>query len=522
VQIFINGVFISCEDENRIFRVLVEEDGRIVYTGDTVPDAYGDIPSRIDMEGRCVVPAFADTHIHFSSYCFFKEHLDVRQADSFDTLADRIRGYERANMGAKILLGFGCSAHTVEERRLPDLSFFEGVTSKPLFLVKYDGHAAVANSALLRLLPPSITGDPGFDPSSGWFCKQAFYRAVNHITRSVSPYRLLKSLAKGTDDLAGNGIGLIHTVEGLGFPLDMDVDIMRLAARGLPLHFRIYFQTMNVRKVVRRKLPQIGGCFATALDGSFGSEDAALIEPYTHNTHNKGMLAYSQREVTRFVKTANRVGLQVAMHAIGDGAIEQAITAFEDALADFPRYDHRHVIIHANLMSPPVMERAARLGVHVAVQPSLLHWQEEPMEYLTKILGDRAHRLIPLKSMFGHGLTVAGGSDAPCTPPDPLHGIHAACNHPNQDERISVLDALRMYTNHASRLSFDDRERGTLTEGKVADFAVLDRNPLLCAPELLKNIHVTGLYLNGAPYENSAKTPFNLCVRALKHRIFCP
>jgi len=519
MHIFENGVFVSCEDNNRVFSVLIEDEGRIVFTGDAVPEKYRKIPARTDLNGRCVVPAFADTHIHFSSFCFFEEHLDVRNAESFDDLSERIHSCEKRHPEAKVILGFGCSAHTLREKKLPDVTLFDRITSKPIFIVKYDGHAALANTTLLRKFPEKVTDAPGFEKTSGWLAKQAFYEAVNHISKSVPPYALLKTFIKGTDHVAGNGIGLVHTVEGLGFPMDMDIDMMRMAAKGLPLQFRIYFQTMDIRKVFRRKLPRIGGCFANALDGSFGSEDAALMEPYANNPDNGGMLAYTQKEVSDFVKTANRVGLQVSMHAIGDAAVLQAITAYEDALKDFPRSDHRHVIIHANLMPPPLLERAARLGVHLAVQPSMLHWKEEPMEYLVSVLGDRAGRLVPLKSMLRHGLTIAGGSDAPCTPPDPILGIHAACNHPNPEECIPVEDALRMYTNWAARLSFDEENRGTLTEGKVADFAVLDRNPLDLVPEKLKEMKVTGLYINGQPYQNPAKTPFDLCLQALKQTI---
>ena len=101
-------------------------------------------------------------------------------------------------------------------------------------------------------------------------------------------------MISGSDYMARRGIGLIHTVEGVGFPLDMDVDLMRIASLGLPQKFRTYFQTMDIRKVRRRKLPCIGGCFTTALDGCFGSEDAALTSPYTNAPGNRGVLFYSQ------------------------------------------------------------------------------------------------------------------------------------------------------------------------------------------------------------------------------------
>jgi len=320
-----------------------------------------------------------------------------------------------------------------------------------------------------------------------------------------------------SDELARRGFGLIHTVEGLGFPLDADIDLMRFAARGLPLQYRIYFQTMDVRKVIRRNLPRIGGCFATALDGCFGTEDAALSEPYSNNPANRGFLAYSQQQVSAFVKRANRMGLQVSLHAIGDAAVEQALIAYEDALADFPRQDHRHVIIHANIMPPPLLERAARMGIHIAIQPPLLHWEQEPMDYLTHILGERVQRLMPLKDMLDYGLTIAGGSDAPCSYPDAVRGIHAACNHPVADQRISTLDALRMHTHWAARLSFDEAQRGTLTPGKIADFVALDKNPLVVKHEHMKDIKVMNLYLKGRPYEPSLRNPTDLCKRALKN-----
>ena len=202
-------------------------------------------------------------------------------------------------------------------------------------IVKYDGHAAVGNSALISKMPAAILADPGFDKDTGWFYLNAFYLAVNSITKSVSLPALFKNLIAGSDALARKGIALVHTAEGVGFPLDLDVDFMRFANRGLPQTFQIFFQTMDVQKVLRRKFPRIGGCFANALDGCFGSEDAALREPYSNNPENRGTLFYQQTEVNDFVVKANRAGLQIAMHAIGDAAIDQALTAFEAALARF-------------------------------------------------------------------------------------------------------------------------------------------------------------------------------------------
>jgi len=500
MHVFKNAEFISCEEKNRIFSFLVEKDGQILFTGNQLPEEFKSCAA-VDLNNQCVVPAFGDTHMHFSSFAYFNSGLDCRNVGDFDELGELIRGYIARGKKEKVILAFGCSAHTVKEKKLPSRHDLDRITDRPLMIVKYDGHAAVGNSALMTKMPAAILADPGFDKDTGWFYLNAFYRAVNSITQSVSLPALFKNLIAGSDYLAGKGIALVHTAEGVGFPLDLDVDFMRFANRGLPQTFQVFFQTLDVKKALSRKLPRIGGCFATALDGCFGSEDAALKDPYTHNPQSRGTLFYPQNEVDDYVMRANRAGLQVAVHAIGDAAIDQALTAFEAALNDFPRDDHRHIIIHADLMDKAAVERAAKLNLCIALQTPFLYWPQEPVDYLRHILGKRVENLIPLKSMLAAGITIAGGSDAPCTLPDPVAGIFAACNHPNPDESVSVLDALRMHTAASARLSFDENTRGTLTNGKRSDFVVLNKNPLQTPVEKLNAVKVEALYLKGKEYE---------------------
>lgn len=517
MKIFKNAKFVSCEENNRIFSVLAEQNGNIVYTGNEPPLFHGE---EIDLKGKCVVPAFGDTHIHFTSFSFFNSGLDCRYAADFEDLGMIINKYIDENPGEKVIVGFGCSAHTVSEKRLPDKEVLDRITSHPIMIVKYDGHASVANSALIKKLSPDVLKDPGFDRQTGWFYQNAFYLAVNSITKSVSLVKVLKNLIGGSDYLARKGIALVHPAEGVGFPFDVDVTIMKMAAGGLPQKFHIFFQTMDEKKVLRRKLPCIGGCFATALDGCFGSEDAALNEPYSNDAKNQGVLFYPQAVVDAFVKRANEKSLQISMHAVGDKAIGQVLFAYEKALSEFPRQDHRHIIIHADLMSEELIEKAAKLGICIALQTPFLMWREEPMEYLEKILGGRLRHFMPLKSMQNAGIVMASGSDGPCTLPDPIQGIHAACNHPNPEESISALDALRMHTICCARLSFDEKKRGTLTEGKLADFTVLSDNPLEVPVDKINNIQVEALYLKGEKYEGQGKSAAGLIVNALKNKFF--
>ena len=431
-----------------------------------------------------------------------------------------LRRWAEGNPGAKFLPAYGCSAHTVAEGRLPEREDLDRMLSLPTLIVKYDGHAAVANSALIAQFPPEVTGDPGFDAGTGWLYQNAFYRGVNFITQQVPVTSVLAGMSAAAHQLAEKGIGLLHAVEGVGYRNDVDVDSLRYMAYGLPQAVRIYFQTMDVAKVLKRRMTRIGGCFSLALDGCFGSEDAALREPYANNPENRGFLAYTQEQVNDFCCRANRAGLQITMHAIGDAAVEQAVTAYETALADFPRRDHRHILIHGDLFPEDLLDRAARLGLCVAVQPAFLDWRQEPPAYLEGILGrERAGSMLPLRSMVERGLLVSAGSDAPCTIPDPIASIHLCVNHPNPQEAVSVEDALRMHTLWAAKTSFDEKSRGALKEGLLCDFVVLDKNPLEVPKETLNQLKIREVWFGGRRYQGTPCGAAALACRALEGRL---
>ena len=281
--------------------------------------------------------------------------------------------------------------------------------------------------------------------------------------------------------------------------MDLDVDMENWFARGLNngLQMRVFFQTMDIGKVKRRKLPRIGGCFQTALDGCFGSEDAAMREPY-EGTDNKGVLYYSDEKVADFCKKANREGLQIELHAIGDAAFDQACRALKAALDDHPRKDHRHTIIHACLPTEEGIRICAEYGICLAVQSAFINWPQEPDEYLERILGERAARLNPFKTFADHGILQSAGSDGPCTDPDPVLWLHKACN--NGPESLTVQQALKLCTYNGYCLTFDEKERGSLEAGKVADMVILSADPYAMDVTELRTLRVEQLLLGGEPY----------------------
>lgn len=494
------GTILTCDKNDSTCNYLVEEKGRIAYVGDDLPQTYQG-EKTVELGKKALIPAFADSHLHFSSYALFSSTLDLREAKDFSGLSEKISAYVKRSQ-AKVVLGFGISSHSVQEQRMVTRTELDKMEKRPVMLVKYDGHASVINTAMRDLLPAKIKKLRGYNDDSGHLFQEAFFAATDHLTAKVSIIALIRHMLLAVDTMAAKGISLVHPAEGVGFPLDLDVDLIRFLARGLadPVQFRIFFQTMDIKKVLKRKLGRIGGCFATALDGCFGSCDAALSQPYANDPDNKGILFYPDTQVDQFVQEAHDKGLQVQLHAIGDAGVDQAVQAFDRALKNNNRKDHRHSIIHASLMGDRALELCAQHGIGIASQPSLLHLNLEPYSYLKGILGDRVDEISPLRRMLDMGIHVSGGSDAPVTLPDPAFGMWCACNHYIQDQSVSIQEALKMYTYETAWASFDEKDRGSLETGKIADMVILDQNPLDMDKKEVFRLKTETLLLKGKPY----------------------
>lgn len=461
--------------------VLVTKGARIVQVGGQAEQAVASWPGHelVDCGGRVLAPLFVDSHVHFASYALFSAGLFVYEASTLDELFDLIRGYAARSAGQ--ILGFGVSEHALIEARLPSIDEVNRVCEgRPLFLVKYDGHSAVVNTAMLESLPATVAKARGYDPARGILDAEAFYAAVMAISESVSIPKVARNMAVSAHDLLRHGIGMVHAVEGVGFKKDLDVTGVATMARGLDIDLRLFQQTLEIEKVQRRGLPRIGGCFACALDGCFGTHDAALHEPYADDPtgQDRGLLYYEDAQVKDFVARAHAADLQIELHAIGDRAVTQALDAFEAALTVFPRDnhrdDHRHTIIHASLVRELDKDRMARLGVGVAAQPGMVSLRQEPLSYLEGILGAaRTEALVPIRSLDERGIRVSFGTDAPVIVPRTSTTLHAAMHHPNAGEAVCFADALRMHTRDGYDSSFDD-DLGHISAGSAADFLILD------------------------------------------------
>ena len=513
------GAILTVGPEDEVASYLVEDAGRILYVGEDLPAPFAQA-KRIDLGKRALIPAFADTHQHFASFSTFQAGLNVMEAESNKEISQMIGDFVKRSPGRKTLIAFGASPYSVKEKRLISRRELDAVCpDREIMVVKYDGHACVVNTRLLQKMAGNVKHLRGYHPDTGEMNQEAFFQFSDSITKSLSLTDLFRNMQAAVDFQAARGIGMIHTVSGVGFVCNLDITLEKLFAKSLRNGFqlRVFPQSFNVKTAARRKLPRIGGCFACALDGCFGSHDASMNEPYCDEAGGSGVLYYSDEKVAAFCRQANRAGLQIELHAIGDRAFDQAARALEAALDDHPLKDHRHGIIHSCLPTQTGLSICRDYHIQLPVQSAFIDWKQEPDEYLAAILGrGRADRLNPLRTFLDNGLVVSFGSDAPCTTPDPISWIHKAVN--NGPESVTVREALRMCTYNGYYATFDEKERGSLEAGKIADMAVLSANPYETEKEKLKDLKVERLILGGNPYQSCRQNIGRAVVRGLFNR----
>jgi hypothetical protein len=232
------------------------------------------------------------------------------------------------------------------------------------------------------------------------------------------------------------------------------------------------------------------------LDGDTDPKTAALLEPYASDPTCYGALYYEDEVVNEFTLAAHKEGLQIAFHAVGDAAVEQALNAYEAALEQYPRVDHRHRIEHCTIMHEEQILRAQRLGVALAIQPPFNHFWPHT-NYFHDLGEERAWKVDQVGTFIRPNLLVAGGSDSTVTPMGPLLGVHAAVNHSNPAERIGVYAAMELYTINAARIAFQEDDRGSLEIGKLGDLVVLAENPFEVDQRKIKDIKVVKTVIGG-------------------------
>jgi predicted amidohydrolase YtcJ len=230
-------------------------------------------------------------------------------------------------------------------------------------------------------------------------------------------------------------------------------------------------------------------------DGSLGARTAALKEPYSDKPETSGMLLLSQRKLDKFILKAHKSGWQVAIHAIGDRAIESVLKAFERALKRCPNKCLRHRIEHCSVLNPQLVRQMKKLGLIASIQP---HFIVSDFWVVDRVGIERARWVYPFKTLMKEGVIVVSGSDCPVETISPILGIWAAVARKTfMEENLTVEEALKTYTVNAAYASFDEDKRGTIDVGKFADLTVLSKDLFNIAPNELREVEVEMTIVSG-------------------------
>jgi predicted amidohydrolase YtcJ len=483
-------------------KALAVRDGRIVAVGSWEEVApYTEGLAVLDLTGQTVLPGFIDTHTHFLWTALSLAALDVSGGNDHASLEAIIRQAAAETPPGKLIFGMGFTEYALEiEQPSPIIQTLDAAAPEnPVFLMGITGHTSAANTRALELLAPP-DGTPGVicDASrqpNGLLADRANILAWERFGVSFGAgARASEMISQAEEKALSVGLTTLHALEGGSISEDVTITDLLITMPTLRLRLVLYYQTMDVDRVVKLGLPRIGGCIL--LDGDVGPHTAALSEPYADDPTCYGTLYYTQEEVDAFVLKAHKAGLQVAMHAVGDSAVEQALAAYEAALDAHPRDDHRHRIEHCEIIREEQIERARRRGVALAIQPPFNHYWPHT-GYYSSLGEERAWKVDPVHSLIRPGLLIAGGSDSTVTPLGPLIGVHAAVGHSNPAERIGVREALELYTINAAHMAFQEQDRGSLETGKLGDIVALSEDPFGVEPGKIKDIPVEMTIVGG-------------------------
>ena len=452
----------------------------------------------IDLKGKVVVPGFVDAHTHFFQTGLDKLFCDFSSVKNIDDVHTLV---SKSEQGKRTWI----FAHSYDEENLSDGRPFTSTQldlacpQKPLWVNRVDYHSAVVNSVALKRLniPIGIQGlmrDKDGNPT-GVLRSEVYFYAKAKIA-SIYPLEIKnRAVNEAAKTCICHGVTAVHALEGGRIFGDEGVMPILKKMERLPLDLTLFLQEKNLVYATKLGFRHLGGCIL--IDGSIGSYTAALDQDYQNAKGVRGHIYEKPREFFAFVEGAHCAGVQLSFHAIGPRAIQLVLDAYDSALRKYPRYDHRHRIEHFELATDEQIHRARDLGVVASMQPNFEYFWGGPEKMYQKRLGDGWKSTNRFADILKHGLTIAGGSDTNVTPPDPILGIHAAVNHPNEDQKISVDAALRMMTINAAYAGFNETKMGTISPGKNAAFTVLDKDFFTVNPSEIKNIKVVETWFSG-------------------------
>ena len=512
--------------DGRFAESFVVKDGRFAFVGGR-EDARNAFPQAkaVDLSGCFVCPGFNDSHMHLLELGCMLGQAQLA-SDSLAGVLDALARFAADHPREPFILGRGFNDdHFLDERRYLTRGELDAVCpDRPCLITRVCGHVAIANSRALELAGLSNAAVPvegghvdvdALGRPTGVLRENAI-SLVSSLIPVLDRQGIRERLLLALRAVRRYGITSVQTDDFADLPFEDVIAVYRALANEGKLTARVTEQSLLPTQAELTAFLQAGyttgwgderfriGPLKLIGDGSLGSRTAFLRAPYTDDPQTCGIVDYTQEALDALVLQAHRAGMQVAVHAIGDGACDRVLNAVEHAQAVCPRRDARHGIVHAQITDRQQVARMAALGMHAYIQPIFLDYDAQ---IVRSRVGSRAEEAYPAASLLLSGATLSSGSDSPVEPPDVLAGIQCAVTrrgylHPGDapylpHEALSLSDALRSFTSFGAYASFEEHIKGRIAPGFLADFTVLGQSPFETAPQALHAIPVTAVFLGG-------------------------
>lgn len=520
---YINGKIYTMKAQGDVCSAFVVENGRFLFCG-TDQEARliakgGDV---VDLHQAPILPGMIDTHQHLFAYARDRLKLDLKKADSLEGLLEQIRRRAEKTPDGQWILGVGFDHERFNDRReLPTKEELDRVCpNNPLMITRYCLHVNVANTLALKAggigpgFQPKVAGTVEFGPDGQPTGTLRDAAAADVAALIPDPLATLEGKKDAVEaacrELNSHGLTGVHAIQGLHCNLPEYTDVYQDLADEGRLTARVFlgFDRLpgcSIRTGLGDEMVKYG-FYKLYVDGNMGGRTALLTAPYEDDPGTCGIPNYTQEELDAQVKRAYDLHIQVGAHVIGDRAAEMLTTAIERARADRPNTDPRCFrMIHMSLLNKSVVDRIAKLPVVVDIQPMFVstnvRWSE------SRVGHERAKFHYCWRTLLDHGMILTAGSDSPCESYDPMHGVYAIVTRRGMDgypqngwfpeERVTVYEAVSMYTCNAAYVSYEEEIKGTIEPGKLADFVILNSDIFQTEPEKIKDILVNKTYLGG-------------------------
>ena len=482
-------------DEPGVVEAIAIRDGRVVKVGTnrSVTLLQGIDTEVLDCEERPVLPGFIDAHTHLRSTGRYLVHADLSGAENRDEIIERLDTIRAEHGGWRV--GIGYDESTWSDGTLLTRDDLDAVSdAEPVAAFRVDMHTASLNSAALEQvgadLPPEYVEIEDGQPTG-----VIYEDALGVVRSAIGGEELTRTLLEVAQEHALSlGVTCIHDmVRGSSVPRayrELELD------RELRLRVRLNYWRNHLEAVRELGLRTnhgsdrlTVGAIKSFSDGSFGGRTAKVSEPY-EDGNGDGTWVVQPDALHQLVDDVESAGHQVTIHAIGDVAIDETLTAIERASDPA---NARHRIEHVELATDGHIERIASAGIIASMQPNFHQWAQPGGLYESR-LGERFKRTNRFRDLVDAGVRLAFGSDS--MPMGPLYGIHCAVNAPNDCQRLTVDEAIEAYTIGGAYAGFDEDRLGRLGQGYVGDCVVLDRSPW-DDPWHIEDIEVTHTIVGG-------------------------